>query len=252
MGNTLSEINYPYEIVNKDTDNGKRLYGILLYADTDDVRFKLDRMKCSLKKGGIAYVRPMTDISDLNGGYTLLRLDIHTLEIPDAYVSRVYAQLGESITAPSMRIIGESAVNGIISAINELSAEKNSFSMKAYALILHIAELLTVAENARSVKDITTISQYIDIHSSQNPEVTALAEMCRMSYPTFARRFHDIYGRSCKEHIAHVRAVRARRLLMTTDLDIAEIAEETGFFDSSHLIRTYKKLIGTTPSHERS
>ena len=82
-------------------------------------------------------------------------------------------------------------------------------------------------------------------------EAVMLARMCGMSYPNFAKRFSERYGRSCKEHITHVRVSKAQRLLKNTALDISDIAAECGFFDSSHFIRTYKKKLGKTPNRDR-
>ena len=82
-------------------------------------------------------------------------------------------------------------------------------------------------------------------------EVQQLAEMCHMSYSNFARLFRENYGRSCKEYIKYIRLNKAQDLLLNSDYDLDYIAQETGFFDCSHFIRTYKKWRGITPKQER-
>ena len=91
------------------------------------------------------------------------------------------------------------------------------------------------------------ITAYIDEHIGDVLRVEDLALRCNMSYSYFAKSFKDYYGRSCKEYIEFVRVSRAEDLLMFTDYDLNFISQETGFSDSSHLIKTFKKWKGTTP-----
>lgn len=72
-----------------------------------------------------------------------------------------------------------------------------------------------------------------------------------MSYSYFARKFHETYGRSCKDYINYIRVLRAQEFLLNTDYNLDYIAQETGFYYSSHFIRTYKKIKGVTPKQER-
>lgn len=72
-----------------------------------------------------------------------------------------------------------------------------------------------------------------------------------MSYSHFARLFRENYGRSCKEYITYIRLNKAQELLIHSDYSIAYIAQESGFFDSSHFIHAYKKWKGITPKQER-
>lgn len=95
------------------------------------------------------------------------------------------------------------------------------------------------------------ILEYIDTHSGEPLEIQELADMCHMSYSHFARLFRESYGRSCREYITYIRLNKAQDYLLHTDYDLNEIALETGFFDASHFIRTYKKWRGITPKQER-
>lgn len=96
-----------------------------------------------------------------------------------------------------------------------------------------------------------SIIEYIDENLNQPLRVEDLATMCNMSYSYFAKQFHTIYGRSCKEYIAFMRISRAKDLLQFTNYDLNYIAQETGFADCSHLIRTFRKLENTTPKQYR-
>lgn len=98
---------------------------------------------------------------------------------------------------------------------------------------------------------IQTITEYINQHSAEPLLVEDLAAMCGMSYSYFAKNFHQLYGRSCKEYIEFVRVNKVENLLLFTDSDLAAISRETGFADCSHLIKIFKAWKGITPKQYR-
>ena len=108
-------------------------------------------------------------------------------------------------------------------------------------------ELPTETDNY-SVLDVAI---YIDRHSNEVLKVDDLAKMCNMSYSYFAKVFHRQYGQSCKQYIEFIRLTKAENLLLFTDYDLNTIAEETGFSDSSHLIRCFRRLYHITPKQYR-
>jgi AraC-like DNA-binding protein len=98
---------------------------------------------------------------------------------------------------------------------------------------------------------IENIAEYIDEHLEENIRVTGIAEKCNMSYSGFATKFHDLYGMTCKEYIEKMRIFKAEEYLLFTDNDLAFISEKTGFADTSHFIRIFKKHRGITPKQFR-
>lgn len=101
--------------------------------------------------------------------------------------------------------------------------------------------------NSADVDSIHAITGYIDAHVGDQIRVEELAEMCNMSYSYFAKNFKQYYGRSCKEYIEFIRVSKVEDLLLFTDFDLSYISQETGFSDSSHLIKIFRKWKGITP-----
>ena len=102
-----------------------------------------------------------------------------------------------------------------------------------------------------SSKDFSVL-EYIDKHSAENIIIEELAEKCGMCYSNFAKQFKAQFGQTCKEYIEFVRICKADTLLLYTDKTLDYISQETGFTDSSHFIRTYKKIKGETPKQRRN
>lgn len=103
------------------------------------------------------------------------------------------------------------------------------------------------AVHSSEVDSIHAITEYIDAHLGEPIKVEELADMCNMSYSYFAKNFKKYYGRSCKEYIEFIRVCKAEDLLLFTDFDLSYISQETGFSDSSHLIKIFRKWKGVTP-----
>ncbi len=102
-----------------------------------------------------------------------------------------------------------------------------------------------------SIYDIYSITEYIDNHMNTNLKVSEIADVCGMSYSYFAKKFPLVYGKSCKEYIEEMRIYKAEEFLIFTDFDLTYISQEIGFSDCSHLINSFKKVMGITPKQFR-
>ena len=255
MKENISELLLPFEAADMtDEETSLRLYGQLICVKKDKVQIAFDDSEITVEAGDSCYIRPMSSYSVRGGEAAAIRLDLHTLEIPAPYINKVYPILGEKSSAAEKFILytGEDS-RRLTEMAEKLCGIGEVYSYEAF---LQVQQLLIAMTDGLPLPKpgsyIERIAAYIDTHTCFQLEAVVLARMCGMSYPNFAKRFNERYGRSCKEHITHVRVSKARRLLKNTTLDISDIAAECGFFDSSHFIRTYKKKLGITPNRDRS
>lgn len=257
MKNKISEMTVPFEVTEYDNikeERSLRLYSEIIYAKKDKTVIDLGDSSVTVGAGEMCYVSPVTEYSVEGGEALAVRFDLHAIEIPAPYISKVYSILGEKSSIKEKIFMNTPDETAELADVAEkLGQLKQKYSYSSYLLVQQLLLALTEGRTPeKHVNYIDRIAAYIDSHSAYQLEAVMLARMCGMSYPNFAKRFNERYGRSCKEHITHVRVARARRLLKNTSLDIADIAAECGFFDSSHFIRTYKKKLGVTPSRDRS
>jgi len=77
--------------------------------------------------------------------------------------------------------------------------------------------------------------------------VAALGKELKTTSRSLERRFKQALGRTVKEEILRCRLDRVRRLLVDTDLSIAEIVKASGFASADALTRAVRKADGVAP-----
>jgi AraC family transcriptional regulator len=83
------------------------------------------------------------------------------------------------------------------------------------------------------------------------PTLEGLARRAGVHPTHFSRAMRRWRGESYGEMVRRLRLDRARRLLGETELPLAEVALESGYCDQSHLTRTFRAELGTTPAEFR-
>ncbi len=81
-----------------------------------------------------------------------------------------------------------------------------------------------------------------------------ILELCReagMSRTQLHRKIKALTNRSTSSFIRSIRLVRAKKLLVETDLNISQIAYEVGFKDPKYFSRTYAEEFGESPKEMR-
>jgi transcriptional regulator GlxA family with amidase domain len=81
--------------------------------------------------------------------------------------------------------------------------------------------------------------------------VAEAAEACNLSRSQFCLVFRDAMGLSYGRFCGRLRLGLAAKLLLSTDVSIASIAQRTGYVDASHLHRAFAKQYGCTPGAYR-
>jgi len=80
---------------------------------------------------------------------------------------------------------------------------------------------------------------------------SGLARIAGLPMARFARIIKRIFGITPIQLISKTRIAAASRLLRETDLSIAQIAHECGFYDHSAFTRAFRAVVGVPPSRFR-
>ncbi|UBF28338.1 response regulator transcription factor [Kovacikia minuta CCNUW1] len=95
------------------------------------------------------------------------------------------------------------------------------------------------------------VLSHIDANLNQDLSLETLGSSVGFTTYHFARLFKQSIGKSVHQYIIHRRIERAKQLLRETELEIAAIATECGFANSSHLALHFKRIVGISPKKFR-
>ena len=79
-----------------------------------------------------------------------------------------------------------------------------------------------------------------------------MAEEAGLSPNHFSSLFHKVVGPSFREYLCRVRVEESKRLLLSTDYTLADIAAAMGFADQSSFCKAFKRIMGISPGKYRS
>jgi AraC family transcriptional regulator len=81
-----------------------------------------------------------------------------------------------------------------------------------------------------------------------NLSIAAIAAECRLTPSHFGRYFKRSTGVTPYQYLIRLRLEEAKRLMLTTEHSLAEIALACGFGDQSYLTRIFSRNLGTSPA----
>lgn len=95
------------------------------------------------------------------------------------------------------------------------------------------------------------VIDYIEAHLGEDLSITRLADLCERSLHHFSEAFRQSTGTSPHRFVLIRRIERAKILLLTTPLPIAQVALEVGFASQSHFGFAFRQTTGITPQRFR-
>lgn len=98
---------------------------------------------------------------------------------------------------------------------------------------------------------VAAVQRWLPDHLDEDLTVARLAARAHLSERSFTRTFRAETGTTPAAHIEELRVEAARRLLETTDLTVAAIAEKVGLRHAETLHRAFVRRAGTTPARYR-
>jgi len=129
--------------------------------------------------------------------------------------------------------------------------------MEILLLINDIAECSNTEQynNSASVhilhNKMSEVAAYINNNYMEHLSLESIAERFYFSTYYLSRNFKRITGFGLNEYINNVRILESEKLLQSTNMQIGEIAQRTGFDSQSHYGRVFKAGKGITPTGYR-
>lgn len=166
------------------------------------------------------------------------------------------ASVAVQLTAPQQRQV-EALLRCITESLQE-EAPHYAARVRLYALSL----LCYVDEHVRSApavpRDVSprhrlaeAVIRYLEAHYDQEVTLETVSQALYVSKYHLAHAFKEVTGCTLVEYLTAVRLQRARYLLASTRLHVADVASRAGFNSLSHFNRVFLRQTGMPPLRYR-
>lgn len=127
--------------------------------------------------------------------------------------------------------------------------------LKVLELLLFLTDTKCTVSNQtehyfdrQSVSLIKSIHDFMISDIQKHYTIPELAERFRIAPTTLKKNFSDIYGSSVYAYLKTYRIQESQKMLLRTELSIAEIANAVGYENPAKLSAAFQKECGMTPS----
>jgi len=115
-------------------------------------------------------------------------------------------------------------------------------------LLIHLGNVTAPRQSRR----LSGVLKYIEQNYSSPLSLSGISEKFSLSESYVARLFKNELNCKPSEYINSVRIAAAEELLLTTELSVTEISALVGYSDIYYFSKTFKRLVGTSPSRARA
>lgn len=126
-------------------------------------------------------------------------------------------------------------------------------ALAAHTLVQYGGIDLTPHRNGARLtsRQLRLVEELMDARLEEDLALETLASACGLSVAHFARAFRLSTGSAPYQHFIGRRVERAKMLLRSPSLSLAEIAHTCGFADQSHFTRAFGRATGMSPGRWR-
>ena len=100
-------------------------------------------------------------------------------------------------------------------------------------------------------RTITGITRYLQEHLAEDVSLAVLADQFHLNPQYISQLFKSEIGVGFLAYLTNIRMEKAKKLLLSTSLPIADVAEQSGYGDYRVFTKVFKKSEGSTPSQYR-
>lgn len=121
------------------------------------------------------------------------------------------------------------------------------------ALVRHCPPGSTTAgpTDATRREQIRPVLSYVEAHCRERVTLDDVAEVVHLSPSRVRHVFRDVSGVGFKEYATRVRLAEAKRLLLATDLSVAEVAQTVGYTNVHQFYTVFHRYFGQSPAEYR-
>ena len=193
-----------------------------------------------------AALETLTEILVGNGGSARAGSVANNLAAAETF-TRLFRMLGE------VRAIPRGVADKQSLLIAETLSRKDAAGTRdaldhASREFVSIAEEITGEHRPRKVK---SVQRFLEKNFSKKLALGVVGKKFDLKEKALDALMRKHFGMGFTDYVVSLRVSEAKRLLLTTDLGMRDIARKTGFKDQSYFTKVFKSRIGSTPTEFR-
>jgi AraC family transcriptional regulator len=173
----------------------------------------------------------------------LVRSGAAHLEPQDAFSDPLISQIALTIANE----IDSGCIDGILA-----DALNTALAAQVTRRFVDPSAIMPAPSNGLSHDRLKRVRDYIETHLDDRLTLTDLAGVACLSPYHFSRSFKEAVGIGPQRYVMQRRLERAKTLIRRTNRPLAEIAQQVGLFDQSHLTSIFRRETGVTPGRYRT
>ncbi len=190
---------------------------------------------------GVVFELSLVDIKDL-------QLDFHELFRRSQGIQYVVTSQDEGYEELRASLKAIFDMYGNFSTSGKIRIASRLLSVMAQLIQIFSLEVSTHDKNYKKLRPVL---DYMERHFTEKIQLSALSEIIHVCDDRLIRLFKDVTGETPIEYIMNLRMEAGIKLLSSTDLSIAEIADQIGFGSATYMTRVFKQKLNTTPGKYR-
>jgi AraC-like DNA-binding protein len=257
-----------FDSLKKETSAFLRIY----YVADGRFDWQINEQQYILYPGDLAVILPGQSFGAEKNFFDIgtvcwVHLQLQKNEYPDKWLIGKWSRLTDSECKTIGRILSinnspvlpriKEAGNTFQSMQHEFIHQEIGFTARINQLIDELIILITrhLTTQSSSRRDFPQtfmkLEQTLRENLSHQWTVEEMASLVGLGTTAFSEKVKSFTGFSPLNYLINIRISEAIKLLKRPDINVTDIALDTGFYSSQHFATTFKKLTGYTPSEFR-
>ncbi|MFD2655026.1 response regulator transcription factor [Gracilibacillus thailandensis] len=230
--------------IKKTIERGSQQYEVITAANAEEAIERIDHEKVHVL---ITDIR-MPEVS----GLELLKKLKEKAKDPVVIVISAYSEFEYAHEALELGVVNyllkpiakEKLMEAIEKAI-EIEKQREKTGMFNKIVDDKLLEMQQLSKYNRAVKE---AMDYIDQHYDEELTLKEVAKQVHLNASYLSALFKEELQVTFSEYVTRKRMQEAKKLLLSTDLTITEIAEKSGYQTSKYFIKLFKQFENMTPN----
>ncbi|WP_054027360.1 AraC family transcriptional regulator [Bacillus sp. FJAT-28004] len=152
-----------------------------------------------------------------------------------------------SMTGLFQELIAWHAQDSIVARLRE-----KAVLLEIVSCFLESVPIQVLQHRTEEMNRLRVIQQYVDSRLHTSISIDQMAESVHLHPNYFSSYFKKHFGLPPLKYVSRKRTDRAKQLLTTTSLSIKEVADQSGFKETNHFTKFFRKETSLTPTDYRA